>query len=133
MKVAVSSFADMGNLAKERLVLKVLADTDIGRYAVFSSDIYSKPGKSGNPIPTSGRKRAYWFDDLPVKAGDLVVLYTKGGLTSKKVLDSGNTAHFFYWGLTAPIWEAAKTGVVVLSVDDWDFVPAARTLDPEAP
>lgn len=113
MKVEIRSFAEAGELTKERLILKASSDLDIGDYAVFCSGISDE----GNP--TSGRKRAFWFPDYAVKAGDLVVLYTKKGSQSKKAWKS-NTAHFFYWGLEAPIWVPPKCAVVLL-VDDFDF------------
>jgi hypothetical protein len=70
MNLDIRSFADAGNYPKERLVINVLRDTDIGEYAVLCSPV----GSDGNPTP--GGKIAYWFPDGDVKAGDIVVLYT---------------------------------------------------------
>ncbi len=113
MKLAISSFADPGNYEKERLVIKVLSDVDIGAYAVFISAV-SEDGKA-----TAGRKTAYWFPDTAAKSGDLVVLYTKAGQDSKKDLQDGRTAHFYYWGLKASVWEAGSRTAVVLRVAEW--------------
>lgn len=114
MKLEIKSFADIGDLANERVVLRVLADEDIGSYALFRS----KAGEDGGPV--SGQKTAYWFTDRIAKAGDLVVLYTKKGKSSKKLLTSGHTAHFFYWQLSEPLWGPDKENVaVLLEVNEW--------------
>jgi hypothetical protein len=121
MKLRISSFADAGQADKERLIIKAESDTDIGDYLVMASSISSSGGA------TAGRKTAYWFPDKDVKAGDLVVLYSKSGTQSEKKLQSGATAHFFYWGLeTPPQWSAGK-GAVLLFADEWKFeIPSKK-------
>lgn len=114
MKLEILSFADAGHFAKERIVFKALSDADLGDYVVFCSHVSTKEN------PTSGRKLAYWFPDGEVKAGDLIVLYTKTGATSAKPQTGGHTAHFFYWGNDTAIW-AGGNGAVLLLADDWDF------------
>jgi hypothetical protein len=114
MNVQFSSFADSGVLSKERLILKALTNLDIGDYAVFRSRV-SDGG------PTAGWKGAYWFPDVSVSANDLIVLYTKEGVQSTKVLKSGRTAHFFYWGRSEAMWGDQKHGAVVLRISDWQF------------
>lgn len=114
MKLIISRFTETGNLSKERLVLIATEDVDIGDYVVMRS----KRGESGNP--KSGAKSAYWFPDVTVKAGDLVVVYTKKGASSKKTLDNGKVVHFYYWHLSNAIWgeEHANTAVL-LNVMEW--------------
>jgi len=117
MNLEISSFADAGNLQKERLVIKALHDVDIGEYAVFCSRT------SAHFLPTTGSKQAYWFPDRSVKAGDLVILYTKAGKTSTKALSQGRTAHFFYWGQESALWGSPRTAVV-LEISDWIYKSA---------
>lgn len=114
MSLEIRSFANPGDLDKERIVLKALSDTDVGDYAVLRSGLAKDGG------PTSGRKRAYWFPDSNVKAGDLVVLYTKKGTQRQKPIEAGGTAHFFYWGSDAPLWDKSHCAVLVL-VSEWDY------------
>jgi hypothetical protein len=116
MKLEILSFADAGDISKERLVLKARADIDVGEYAVLRS----MTGASGSK-PTSGRKAAYWFPDVEVKAGDLVILYTKTGTRSTKALESGSTAYYFYWKKDGPQWGDGEYGAVLLEVADWQF------------
>jgi hypothetical protein len=113
MKLEISSFADAGNYEDERLILKIISDLDIGEYAVFCSRV--SPEKS----PISGKKTAFWFPDAAVKAGDLVVLYTKSGKPSTKQLSENRTAHFYYWGLDKAAWGDASNTAVILRVAEW--------------
>lgn len=115
MKLQIRSIAAPGDIEKERLVLKATSDADVGDYAVLWSGISTSGG------PTSGRKRAYWFPDVIVRAGDTVVLYTKKGERGKKALDSGGTAHFFYWGNETPLWDENHCAVLLL-VSEWNYV-----------
>lgn len=112
MNVKIRSIADQGIPEKERLVLSVLADTDIGDYLVLRT-------KAINGQPTSRTKDVYWFPDEVVKGGDLVVLYTKFGIRSTKVLPDGSKAHFFYWGKDGSLWEPGLDMAVLIYADDW--------------
>ena len=117
MNVKFSSIADRGDVSKERVVLKVLAETDVGHFAVL------RTGRRDN-MATTGVKDIFWFPDKAVKAGDLVVLYTKSGVQSEKTLDNGSKAHFFYWGQSAPLWGTNDVVGVVLYSSDWNtFLP----------
>ena len=113
MNLNISSFADAGNVDKERLVLKARVGLDIGKYAVFCTEL------SQDGAATAGSKLAYWFPDEEVKANDLVVLYTKRGISRKKELDTNRTAHFFYWGHEEALWGNGENGAVVLQVARW--------------
>lgn len=114
MKLEISSFPDAGVYGKERLILTVVSDVDVGGYAVFCSEA----SKSGGAV--AGKKAAYWFPDEYVTSGDLVVLYTKKGSSSKKELSGGRTAHFFYWGLDHSVWGGTANVAVLLRVSEWN-------------
>ncbi|CRD54345.1 hypothetical protein [Stenotrophomonas indicatrix] len=114
-ELRLSSFADGGNLDKERLALNAKADLKVGDYAILLSKV-SSTGKA-----TSGAKQAFWFPDQDVKEGDVVILYTKKGVTATKDLSDGRIAHFFYWGMSEAIWTSDKVAAVVLKVEDWHF------------
>lgn len=114
MQLEIKSFADAGDLARERIVLRALTDIDIGNYVILRS----KTDSSGNPL--SGLKTAYWLPDIQISKGDLVVLYTKTGKASKKTLESGRTAHFYYWHQTHALWDADKKNTaVVMLCESW--------------
>lgn len=114
MNLEIKSFADGGDIQRERLVIRVLKDEDIGEYVVLRS----KATPEGAPI--SGSKRAYWFPDKRIKAGDLVVLYTRAGKPGQKPLSQGGTAYFYYWSLNEPIWGAdSGNTAVLLTIGEW--------------
>jgi hypothetical protein len=113
MNLKISSFADAGNFSKERVILKVESDSDVGDYVLLCTAL------SSDRKATSGKKLAYWFPDGPVNKNDLVVLYTKKGTSSTKALESGKTVHFFYWGEDHSIWGGNGNAAVLMSADAW--------------
>jgi len=115
MKLKIKSIKDAGIVEKERLILKVLQEDDIGYYVVFKTTSFEDDSIS-NKV-----RYAYWFPDNQVRTGDLVILYTKSGRESKKFNPlSGITSHFFYWGLEKTIWNEKNDSAVLLEVKDWD-------------
>lgn len=120
MNLKFSSIADRGITAKERLVLEVVAKTDVGEYAVF------RTGVSGTSV-TVGVRNTFWFPDKPVAAGDLVVLYSKSGTESEKELERGTKAHFFYWGAGGSLWGGKEDAAVIAHIDEWiSHIPSAK-------
>lgn len=113
MDLKISSIAEKGTPNQERLVFNVLADTDVGEYVVFRT-------AENAGVVTTKLLNAFWFPDKPVKAGDLVVLYSKGGVRSEKLLKSGRTAYFFYWNAGPAIWGEDGVAAVLLHVDRWN-------------
>lgn len=112
MNVEIKYIQDAGIPDKERLVLKVLKDDDIGYYAIFNTVFI------GENVSTDV-KNTFWFPDKQVRAGDVVVLYTKKGDKKERVNLSGSTSHFFFWGLDKTIWAGKDDAVVLLEVKTW--------------
>ena len=112
MKIEIKSIANKGVIDKERIVLKALSDADIGDYLLIQA------GFSNGEV-TVATYKTYWFPYKAVAAGDLIVLYTKYGKESDKELNQGKKAHFFYWGLEAPIWNKDDRAPVLLHAPEW--------------
>lgn len=112
MKIEIQSVADKGTYEKERLILKVVSDTDVGDYILVQTG-YNERGVTIELFNT------YWFPYKPVGAGDLVVLYTKRGKDSEKELKQGRKAHFFYWGLDSVIWNRKDRAPALLHSPEW--------------
>ena len=112
MKMEILSVADRGNIGKERLLLEVRADTDIGDYVVLQS------GFSEDSV-TTNIYHAFWPPYKLVRAGDLIVIYTTSGKDNRKKLDNGKSAHFYYWGLEKPIWSTTGRAPIVLHAPKW--------------
>lgn len=113
MNLKLKSVADKGDPQKERLVIRVLNDTDTGEFLVMRTGFV-------NEAVNIGVSNTYWFPDKPVKAGDLVVLYTKSGTIKDKPLERAGTVHFFYWGESAALWNDANTAVVLAHAPVWE-------------
>ncbi len=111
MNLTLTNITDKGT-TKERLILKALVDLDIGRFAIFRGE------KSATGI-TNKVYNTYWFPDKQVKAGDLIILYTGKGVSSSRISANGNEYHFFYWGLSSPIWNLRSVATVLVSVPEW--------------
>jgi len=116
MKVEIKSIKDPGVLEKERLVLKVLHDCDIGYFLVCDST-YTGDGQLSNLI-----RHPFWFPDKEVNTGDLVILYTKKGKRSQLTNQNGSVSHFFYWGMESTIWNKKEDCAVILEISDWSSV-----------
>lgn len=118
MKVKIRAIRDPGVPEKERLVLEVVQDDDIGHYAVFHTRV-TGPGRVSSRI-----QKAYWFPDKQVRSGDVVSLYTKKGRDNERRNADDSTSHFFYWNLDAPLW-VDKNVTAVLASLQWEI--ASRT------
>lgn len=113
MKFTFKIIRDAGNLDKERIVFSVSADTDIGQFLAMLSRI------SDDWAPKSGRHTSFWFPDQTVKAGDLVVLYSKEGKSNSSQNKDGSSSYFYYWGLKEAKFGDPKMGIVLFSAPDW--------------
>jgi hypothetical protein len=112
MNLSIRSFPDSGSIEKERLVLEVLSNTDIGEYIVLCTTVE-------NGIITTNVRNVFWFPDKRAVAGDLVVLYTKAGAMVEKAALDGPRSHFFYWGLSESLWSNPNVSAVLLHVSEW--------------
>ena len=113
MKLKIKSIADKADHKQERLVISVLSDTNVGEFAVL------RTGYSGGQVTTDVWD-TFWFPDKQVSAGDLVVIYSKTGTTSEKLLKTGKKAHFYYWGKPQTIWSSSGKSVVLLHAPVWE-------------
>ena len=114
MKVTIREVVDFGTHDSERIVLDVNEDTDIGEYFVLDTT-YTARGKVSNKV-----RHPYWFPDLLVVKGDVIVLYTKKGETNNKLINSGhNTMHFYYWGLSSSVWNDDGDCALLVHADQW--------------
>ena len=112
MRIEIGSVAGKGNLEKERLVLEVKADTDIGDYILIQAGF----GDGEVKISTY---HTYWFPYQTIAEGDLVVIYTKSGNQNTKELKDGRIVHFYYWNLSEAIWNTNKRTPVLLYAPEW--------------
>jgi hypothetical protein len=117
MNVNIKYIKDAGVPDKERLVLKVITDDDIGYYTIFNTVFIEE--KVSTEV-----KNTFWFPDKKVQKGDFIILYTKSGEQSEARNKAGTISHYFYWGLEKPIWGRKDDAVVLLEVKNWDVKKA---------
>lgn len=113
MNISIKYIKYHGDIKKERLVLNVLKDDDIGYYVALDTT-FLPDGKVSNLV-----RHPYWFPDKKIDNGDIVVLYTKEGKESEKINNDGSTSHFFYRGMDKTVWNKDGDCAVILHVDDW--------------
>lgn len=112
MKIDIISIMNRGQ-PNEYLILSVLSDADLSYYIVLGTR-YITPQSI-----TSAAKFTHWFAARPVKAGDLVLLYTGTGTDATTTMTDGKTAHHIYWGLPGPVWKSTGDCAVLLEVNTW--------------
>jgi hypothetical protein len=115
MNILTKDVLGAGVIESERVVLRVVRDENIGTY-LLSAGTIQKDGDLAMDI-----RPLFWFPDDMLKAGDLIVVYTKAGKHKIKVNDDKSTSRFYYLGYDAPLWNATKRAVVFAKIESWDF------------
>lgn len=119
MNLKLKSVADKGDSKKERLIIRVLNDADLGEYILL------RTGLTDGDV-NIGVANTFWFPDKAISAGDLVVVYSRAGNTKERKAESGRTIHFFYWDQPNAIWQDREIGVVLAHAPVWE---SARSED----
>jgi hypothetical protein len=113
MRVNTKYIRDVGARDRERVVLEVTEQDDIGNY------ILARSRYTDDRAISSDLENVFWLPDTRVKLCDLVVIYTKNGRNRSQKDQDGTSSHFFYWGLPNPIWEDEDTVPVLMRIHDW--------------
>ncbi len=92
--------------------MRVRQDVDIGDFMLV------RTGFEGDGVTTEV-SNALWFPYKRLRAGDLVVVYSKRGRSRAKPLDGGAEAHFFYWDQDSPLWNNEHVAPVLLYAPQW--------------
>jgi predicted Mrr-cat superfamily restriction endonuclease len=114
MNLELRGIENIGDLDRERVVMRAIQNVDIGDYAVLRCNPAENGVASGN-VPG-----AFWFLDKTINKGDLVVLYSKSGVSSAKT-GLHRVTYFYYWGKSQSQWTDHKIALVHTS--SWDFWP----------
>jgi hypothetical protein len=113
MTLAMRRVVEPGNIARERLMIRAVADVDVGKYVLCRA-------RSDGDLVFAEVDHCLWLPDQRVSRGDLVVVYTKAGTAKEKPAADGRTTnYFFYWDLSAPIWGSENHSAVLMHVDTW--------------
>lgn len=115
----IDGVRNRGEITRERLLIRAERAVDIGKYLLLSAR--TREGRIlGSRVPN-----CYWFPDVEITAGDLVVLYSKSGSKNVRENNSGNHSHFFYWGLGEPVWDDPARAPVLVRIAAWNSFTGA--------
>lgn len=112
MKIEITSYKDLGDKDKERIILTVKEKIELGNCIIATTTV------NDNDTISADITNVYWLPNQEVKVGDLVVIYTKSGAKRKIENEDGSTSYFFYWGLPNPLM-SLKNSTVVLFETTW--------------
>ena len=113
MILNIQSIKDVGTYEKERIIMSVQHDGDVGGCLIALSQ-----KRSENSI-SAHLDHVYWIPNQEVKENDLIVIYSKKGQRNSLNNDDGSTTYFFYWGLEKSFSEADKA--LVLFDAKWTY------------
>jgi hypothetical protein len=113
MKLSITKIAERGDLANERVLIRVDSGTDLSSFLLATSRYVEQESIEARA------RNGYWFGSVDVDAGDLVVVYTKEGRESRRPGKAGGTVRFFYRGLTKAQYSDASSCAVLFELQDW--------------
>lgn len=111
MRVEIRGIIDYGKPNSERIIIDVLEGCNIGHYMIMQTN-YTHHERPSNKVKT-----IYIFPSQPMKAGDIVILYTKEGKNS--MLEKGGIVEYsFYWNLDKCIWNNTEDCILIVHFDN---------------
>lgn len=116
MKFKIKGIREPGNLDKERVVIEILEDGNVGTLIITSTSIQTENSVSPKI------KNPYWVPDQDVKKGDLIVVYTKSGKKNTRVNEDNTSSYFFYIGIEEAVYGDSKNTPVVFDIGNWQFL-----------
>ena len=113
MKASTPRIVAPGDLANERVAFTVSDSGDLSTLLLIDSNYIDTASIE------AGTQLAYWLGGDRVEAGDHVIVYTRTGTESVRKRDDGLQNHFFYRGLSQPLYGDSQACVVLASIVDW--------------
>ena len=111
MKIKLLSVKANGDINHERVIIRVLADDDIGHYILL--DTTYNDNSVSNKV-----QHPFWIPDTVVGQGDLVVIYTKNGVDKTIKNTGGSKTHFLYRGLEKSIWNKDGDCAIIMDINE---------------
>ena len=117
MKLQLIGIVHRGSPNRERIHLRVVANTDL-KYFVILHTMYTSP-----QAISSAAKHTFWFPPTPVTAGDEVILFTGSGTGRVEAGSTGGMRHIYYWGLPNVFFGTTGECAVVFELNTWQSSP----------
>jgi len=115
MKFKIINIREPGNIEKERVVIEVLEDGNVGTLVISSTVLQTENSVSPKI------KNPYWIPDQEVKKGDLIVVYSKKGKRNNRKNSDNTSSYFFYIGVEYALYEGGEDTAVVFDIGNWKF------------
>ena len=98
-----------GNYEKECLVLIARKECCLYDYILF------QVARTEEDLPDHAKSHFLTFDEIELRAGDRVCIYTCRGEDSQEDMpDSGRHYEVVYWNLDAPIWTKNENEIAIM-------------------
>ena len=98
-----------GNYEKECLVLIARKECCLYDYILF------QVARTEEDLPDHAKSHFLTFDEIELRAGDRVCIYTCRGEDSQEDMpDSGRHYEVIYWNLDAPIWTKDENEIALM-------------------
>lgn len=112
MELSIVRIADSGT-DKERVILRVIEDCDLGRFLLFDTT-YEEVGIISNKL-----RHLYLLPSVKANKGDFVWVYTGHGEYHTHENTSKTKTHNLYWGLDSKVWNNDGDKVYLLKYSEW--------------
>jgi hypothetical protein len=113
MDLKILSIHGKGDYSKEYVVLRAINDCSLNFYALADTTFF------GADHISSRLRNFFWFPDVNVNAGSIIVLFTRPG-TDSSDFENGRVIHRIYWNLNRAVWNNTGDAAVLFSINSWN-------------
>jgi len=110
MDLEIQEIKNDGGSEKERVLILALNDCNTENYILFDTT-YTDDGEVSNEL-----RHSFFFPDLEIQEGEIVVVYTKKGTYKRHVSSIGTVYHRLFWGLEDAIWNDEEDWALLVKV-----------------
>ncbi len=121
MKVSVRSIHGHGKANEEYVILDVKQDCNAHHY-ILADTTYTGENTISNKY-----RHVHRFAKADLKAGDIIVLYTRVGKSTSEKKGNGSTIYYRYWNLKTAVWNDDGDGAILFQINDWATKKVAAT------
>jgi len=100
-----------GEHDEERVMIKVLEDCDLSNF-IIADHTFDEKRQQSDKI-----RHTFWFPKQPVKAGDIIFVYTKDGRDRSFSNSTNTTSYAYFWDIDTSIWNDTYDGVILIKID----------------
>lgn len=111
-EISLKGVEDRGVPNAERIVLQANEDVNLGAYGLM---VGIRSGVQGYAFPA--RDNLLWFGDAVVRKSDWIIVYTRPGRASDRVVYGTQRAYFLYWGRERTVFNFPEAMPILFRMD----------------